>query len=89
MSDIFDCECGCIILKKSLKAHLKTKIHKDFIIMQDNKNKRLNEILNQINELFDNKDNMTDTDYIMICNQLKTDYYQLKNNTYFIDNYGY
>lgn len=74
MNNSITCYCGSIILNKSLYKHLKTKKH------LKNKEDKLKEITDNMMYLDEIKDTLCEGDYIEICNQLKKDYNEIKNN---------
>jgi len=74
MNNSITCYCGSIISKKSLLKHLQTKKH------LKNKDDKLKEITDNMIYLDEIKDTLCEGDYIEICNQLKKDYNEIKNN---------
>jgi len=74
MNNSITCYCGSIILNKSLCKHLKTKKH---LKNKDNKLKEITENMIYLDEI---KDTLCEGGYIEICNQLKKDYNEIKNN---------
>lgn len=74
------CACGCYVGKYYLKKHQQSNKHMK--LSMNNRSWTMNDIMKEMNELEEKVDDMSNGEYLLECNRLKSIYDRLKREDY-------
>jgi len=71
------CECGCVVGKSYLSKHKQTQKHMkmmDMRLFPQQQQQTIDDVMREMEELEERKNEMSEYEYLRRCNQLKANY---------------
>jgi len=74
------CECGCVVGKSYLSKHKQTQKHMKMMDMRlfPQQQQTIEDIMREMEELEERKNEITEYEYLRRCNQLKANYDRIR-----------